>query len=74
MTQLEFFSLKCGVVISNRFNPEKYYVVDMEDVFGTTNKENIVFKATEIDGYKQIRIDKNNMQFWKIVGSIQLEN
>ena len=56
MSQLDFFSLKCGVVISNRFNPEKYYVIDMEDVFGTTNKENIVFNATEIDGYKQIRI------------------
>ena len=33
MSQLDFFSLKCGVVISNRFNPEKYYVIDMEDVW-----------------------------------------
>ena len=37
-------------------------------------EENIAFKAKEIDGYKQVRIDKNNMQFWKIVGSIQSEN
>lgn len=73
MTEKEFFSLKCGMVLSERFDNQKYYVIDCEDVFGSEcmDKEHTVYKATEIDGNTQVRISKSNAQFWKIEGKIK---
>lgn len=50
MTEKEFCSLKYGTVVSERFNPEKYYVINVEDVFGITDKDLKVYGATELDG------------------------
>ena len=73
MTEEEFIWLRCGIVISDRFDKNKYYVIDSESVFGCepTNNEDVVYGAKELDGYSYIRIDKNNAQFWKIEGEIR---
>lgn len=72
MTKKEFCLLKCGTVISGRFQPQKYYVIDCEDVFGNgyMEKECKVFGATELEGKHQVRISRSNAQFWKIEGKI----
>lgn len=73
MTESEFYSLKYGVVLSERFHPEEYYVIDCEDEFGNgyMGKEYIVFGATEIEGHHQVRISRSNAQFWKIEGNMK---
>lgn len=71
MTEKEFCSLKYGTVVSERFNPEKYYVINDEDVFGITDKDLKVYGATELDGKHQIRISKENAQFWNIEGAVK---
>lgn len=67
------FSLRYGMVISERFDKEKYYVIDCEDVFGNghIDKEYMVYGATEIYGCTKVRISKSNAQFWKIEGEIE---
>lgn len=72
MTEEEFSKLKTGIVVSDRFDKDRYYVIDEEDVFGNVDcaPECIVFGATEMDGTQQIRIDKSNAQFWHIEGKL----
>ncbi len=73
MTEKEFYLLKCGTVVSERFHPCKYYVIDCEDEFGNGYRDNkcMVFRATEMGAHHQIRISKSNAQFWKIEGKIK---
>lgn len=73
MTEKEFFALRYGIVISERFDKERYYVIDGEDVFGNgyMNPEYMVYRATEIGGHAQVRISKSNAPFWKIEGKIK---
>lgn len=73
MTEKEFFSLKYGMVISERFDKERYYVIDGEDVFGNEymDQECMVYRATEIDGHSVARISKSNAPFWKIEGKVE---
>lgn len=73
MTEREFFSLKYGTVVSERFNKEKYYVIDCEDVFGNghMDKERIVYGATELEGHAQARISKSNAHLWEIEGEMK---
>ena len=73
MTEKEFYSLRCGTVISERSHPYKYYVIDLEDEFGNgyMDKECMVFRATEIGARHQVRISKSNAQFWKIEGNMK---
>lgn len=51
MTEKEFYLLKCGTVVSERFHPCEYYVIDCEDEFGNgyRDKECMVFRATEME-------------------------
>lgn len=73
MTDEEFFRLKVGIVVSCRFDKETYYVVNQEDVFGNGNyvPDKMIFGARELDGARQIRISKNNAQYWSVQGRIK---
>ncbi len=75
MTEYEFLQLEIGTVVSNRFDPDTYFIVYDTDEMGTAyrGKKHLVYGIRQMDCDKNFaRIDIGNCQFWKVEGKCKL--